>query len=93
MATVPAALIMTAVPAGVAAAATQSSASGSGAEHQYIVILHNQNTGIRAQSAARRTAVSNEQKPVLSQLHSLAKRGKIQRIGSRVGVSWVMPQS
>ncbi len=74
MATVPAALIMTAIPAGVAVAATQSSTSASGAAQQYIVILHNQNSGIRAQSAARRTAVSNEQKPVLSQLHSFGGR-------------------
>jgi Subtilase family len=74
MATVPAALIMTAIPAGVAVAATQSSPSAGGAAHQYIVILHNQNGGIRAQSAARRTAVSNEQKPVLSQLHSVGGR-------------------
>ena len=28
---------------------------------------------------------------VLAQLHQLAKRGRIQRIGRRVGVSWVMP--
>jgi len=27
---------------------------------------------------------------VLAQLHQLAKRGRIQRIGKRVGVSWVM---
>ena len=74
MATVPAAIIMTAIPAGVAVAATQSSTSAGGADHQYIVILHNQNTGIRAQSAARRTAVANEQKPVLSQLHSFGGR-------------------
>jgi hypothetical protein len=74
MATVPAALIMTAIPAGVAVAATQSSTSAGGAAQQYIVILHNQNSGIRAQSAARRTAVSNEQKPVLSQLHSVGGR-------------------
>ena len=74
MATVPAAIIMTARPAGAAVAATQSSTSAGGADHQYIVILHNQNTGIRAQSAARRTAVANEQKPVLSQLHSFGGR-------------------
>jgi hypothetical protein len=74
MATVPAALIMTAIPAGAAVAATQSSTSAGGAAQQYIVILHNQNSGTRAQSAARRTAVSNEQKPVLSQLHSVGGR-------------------
>ena len=28
---------------------------------------------------------------VLAQLHGLAKRGRITRIGRRVGVSWVMP--
>ena len=28
---------------------------------------------------------------VQAQLHWLAKRGKIQRMGRRVGVSWVMP--
>jgi hypothetical protein len=27
---------------------------------------------------------------VLAQLHQVAKRGRIQRIGRRVGVSWVM---
>ncbi|HTA11368.1 MAG TPA: hypothetical protein VK836_22805, partial [Streptosporangiaceae bacterium] len=70
----PAAIIMTAIPAGVAVAATQSSTSAGGADHQYIVILHNQNSGIRAQSAARRTAVANEQKPVLSQLHTVGGR-------------------
>ena len=74
MATVPAAIIMTAIPAGAAVAATQSSTSAGGADHQYIVILHNQNSGIRAQSAARRTAVANEQKPVLSQLQSVGGR-------------------
>ena len=74
MATVPAALIMTAVPAGVAAAATQSSTSAGGADQQYIVILHNQNASLGARSAARRTAVSAEQKPVLSQLRSVGAR-------------------
>jgi hypothetical protein len=70
MATVPAALVMSAVPAGVAAAATQSHTSAGGADHQYIVILHNQNTKLSARSAARRAAVAAEQKPVISQLHS-----------------------
>jgi hypothetical protein len=74
MATVPAALIMTAVPAGVAIAATQSTTSVSGAEHQYIVILHNQNGGLGARSAARHSAVSAEQRPLLSQLHSAGGR-------------------
>jgi hypothetical protein len=70
MATVPAALVMSAVPAGVAAAATQSHTSAGGADHQYIVILHNQNTKLNVRSAARRAAVAAEQKPVISQLHS-----------------------
>ncbi len=74
MATVPAALIMSAVPAGVAAAATQSHASAGGADHQYIVILHNQNTKLNARSAARRAAVAAEQKPVISQLRSAGGR-------------------
>ena len=70
MATVPAALIMTAVPAGVAVAATQSSASASGAQHQYIVILHKQNGNLGVRSAARRSAVSAQQRPILSQLRA-----------------------
>ncbi len=74
MATVPAALIMTAVPAGVAAAATQSQTSAGGADQQYIVVLQNQNGSIKAQSPARRAAVSSEQRPVLSQLRSLGGR-------------------
>jgi hypothetical protein len=71
MATVPAAVIMTAVPAGVAFAATQSSTSAGGADQQYIVILHNQNSSLGARSTARRTAVASEQRPVLSQLRSV----------------------
>ena len=71
MATVPAALIMTVVPAGVAAAATQSGTTASGPQQHYIVILHNQNGSLGARSAARRAAVSAEQKPVLSQLRSI----------------------
>ena len=70
MATVPAALIMTAVPAGAATAASPSHASSGGPSHQYIVILHNQNSRLGARSAARRAAVAAEQKPVLSQLRS-----------------------
>jgi hypothetical protein len=70
MATVPAALILTAVPAGIAAAATQSGTSA-GPQQHYIVILHNQNGTLGARSAARRAAVSAEQKPVLSQLRSI----------------------
>jgi len=38
-----------------------------------------------------RDAVREIAARVLAQLHGLAKRGKIQRIGKRVGVSWVMP--
>jgi hypothetical protein len=38
-----------------------------------------------------RDAVREIAARVLAQLHGLAKRGKIQRIGRRVGVSWVMP--
>ncbi len=71
MATVPAALVMTAVPAGAAFAATQSSTSAGGADQQYIVILHNQNANVSARSAARLSAVAAEQRPVLSQLHSV----------------------
>src|SRR5260370_33939231 len=71
MATVPAALVMTAVPAGVAAAAAQSRTSASGADQQYIVILHDQNASLGARSAARHAAVSAQQKPVISQLPSL----------------------
>jgi len=40
-----------------------------------------------------RDAVREIAARVLAQLHGLAKRGKIQRIGRRVGVSWVMPPS
>ena len=70
MATVPAALVMAAVPVGVATAATQSSASASAAQHQYIVILHQQNGSLGARSAARRSAVTAQQKPLLAQLRS-----------------------
>jgi len=38
-----------------------------------------------------RDAVREIATRVLAQLHGLAKRGKIQRISRRVGVSWVMP--
>ena len=75
MATVPAALIMTAVPAGVAVAATQSSTTAGGPQQHYIVILHNQNSNLGARSAARRTAISAEQKPVLAQVRSLGGQG------------------
>ncbi len=71
MATVPATLIMTAVPAGVALAATQSSTSAGGADQQYIVVLNNQNANVAARSAARRADVAAEQRPVISQLHSV----------------------
>jgi len=70
MATVPAALIISAIPAGVATAASQSRAPSGGASHQYIVILHNQNGRLGARSAARRAAVAAEQKPIISQLQS-----------------------
>jgi hypothetical protein len=74
MATVPAALIMTAVPAGVAIAATQSSTPAGGASHQYIVILNNQNANVAARSAARLADVAAEQRPVVSQLRSVGGR-------------------
>jgi len=38
-----------------------------------------------------RDAVRGIAARVLAQLHQLAKRDRIQRIGRRVGVSWVMP--
>ena len=68
MATVPAALITSAIPAGVATAANQSRALPDGASHQYIVILRNQNGGLDVRSAARRAAVAAEQTPLISQL-------------------------
>ena len=74
MATVPAAVVMGAVPAGIAAAASQPGSSAAGPQHEYIVILHNQNNAIGAGSAARRFAVSAQQRPVLAQLHSLGGR-------------------
>ena len=40
---------------------------------------------------SHRDAVREIAARVLAQLHGLAKRGKITRIGKRVGVSWVMP--
>jgi hypothetical protein len=40
---------------------------------------------------SHRDAVREVSARVLAQLHQLAKRGRIQRIGRRVGVSWVMP--
>jgi hypothetical protein len=40
-----------------------------------------------------RDAVREIAARVLAQLHGLAKRDKIQRIGLRIGVSWVMPSS
>jgi len=70
MATVPAALIMSALPAGVATAANHSRAAAGGASHQFIVILHNQNSRLSARSSARRAAVAAEQQPVISQLRS-----------------------
>ena len=74
MATVPAAVVMGAVPAGIAAAASQSGSSAGGHQHEYIVILHDQNTQLGARSAARRSAVSAQQRPVLSQLRSFGGR-------------------
>jgi hypothetical protein len=71
MAAIPAAAIVTAVPLSVAAAATTASHPASGSQHDYIVILRNQNSKLGVRSAARHTAVQSEQKPVLSQLHSL----------------------
>jgi hypothetical protein len=38
-----------------------------------------------------RDAVREISARVLAQLHSLAKRGRIERIGRRVGVSWILP--
>lgn len=38
-----------------------------------------------------RDAVREISARVLAQLRQLAKRGRIQRVGRRVGVSWVMP--
>ncbi len=89
MATVPAALIMTAVPAGVAVAATQSGTAAGGPQQHYIVILHNQNGSLGARSAARRAAVSAEQKPVLSQLRSVGG----QMLGSTSLVNAVIVKS
>ena len=40
---------------------------------------------------SRNDAVREISAPVLAQFHLLAKRERIQRIGKRVGVSWVMP--
>lgn len=70
-AAVPAAAIVTAVPVTIAAAATTVSQQAGGTQLDYIVILRNQNSTLGARSAARRTAVQSEQKPVLNQLHSL----------------------
>jgi hypothetical protein len=70
LATVPATLILTAVPAGVALATPQSHASTNGAKQQYIVVLKNQNGGLAARSAARHSAVANEQRPVIGQLQA-----------------------
>ncbi|HEY2509058.1 MAG TPA: S8 family serine peptidase [Streptosporangiaceae bacterium] len=70
MAAVPAVAFATAVPAGIAAAATNASHPASGAQHDYIVILRNQNSTLGVRSAARHTAVQSEQKPVVNQLHS-----------------------
>jgi hypothetical protein len=71
---VPACVAALALPAGVAAATTTSGPSAGGAEHQYIVILRNQNSTLGARTAARRAAVSNEQAPVLAKIHSLGAK-------------------
>jgi Subtilase family len=71
--TVPAAMAMAAVPASAAAAAAHSGPAG-GAEHQYVVILRNQNRQLGARSAARRAAVRAEQAPVQAEIRSLGAR-------------------
>jgi hypothetical protein len=70
MVAAPAAALATIVP-GSTAIASAARAPAGGAQHDYIVILRNQNAGMGVRSAARHTAVASEQKPVLSQLHSL----------------------
>jgi len=74
MATVPAAVVMGAVPAGLAAAAVQSGSTAGGAEHEFVIILRNQNSQLGARSTARRAAAVAEQRPVLSQLRVLGGR-------------------
>ena len=64
MATVPATLLMAACQLGLRGGDSVECVRRRGC-HQYIVVLHNQNSGIASQSAARRTAVADEQKPVL----------------------------
>ena len=68
---VPATMTLAFAPASGAAAAAHPGRTARGAEHQYIVILRNQNPTLGARSAARRSAVRAEQAPVLAQIHSL----------------------
>jgi hypothetical protein len=73
--TVPVVVAMGAVPAGVAVAAAQPGGAARGAEHNYILILRNQNSGLGARSQARKSAVRSEQRPVLARVRSLG--GKV----------------
>jgi Subtilase family len=72
-ATVPAAMAMAAVPAGAAAAAAHSGTARA-PQHQYIVILRDQNRRLGARTAARRAAVRAEQAPVQAEIRSLGAR-------------------
>src|SRR5580698_11295472 len=76
--TAPAAVALGIVPAGVATAASYPAAStasrASAVDHEYIVILKNQNTALNARSSARRSAVRAEQAPVMSQMHALGAK-------------------
>jgi hypothetical protein len=76
--TAPAAVALGIVPAGVATAASHPAAStasmASAVDHEYIVILKNQNTALNARSSARRSAVRAEQAPVMSQMHALGAK-------------------
>jgi len=72
--TVPVVVAMGAVPAGVAVAAAQPGSAAHGAEHNYILILRDQNSGLGARSQARKSAVRSEQRPVLARARSLGAK-------------------
>jgi hypothetical protein len=64
---------MTVIPGGLASAAAASPAA-SGARQNYIVVLHDQNAGVRATSPARAAAARRQQAPVAAQISSMGAR-------------------
>jgi hypothetical protein len=89
MATVPAAVVMGAIPAGAALAAAQPASKAGGGMHDYVVILRAQNSQFAPRSAARAAAEKSEQAPLVTRLHSLGAKN----LGSISLVNGVVTQT